>query len=212
LSVARFFRELHEGGDVIVGPFAVEKRNATAHDDELEAAIESVDQAWRAELPMKPPPLVMPAAVWAVRMMYRACQLLVDRDVEPQRVATAFAEPCPAPTSTAVCYSADLGLRVLPDVITLARETSPDDPLLTALARQWPLSSVGVSSLKELDVSPFINDPCLRRLYADHIIERNDASRLSDPRAAEAVREALGGHWESARGELTSTLVVKGDE
>jgi len=88
--------------------------------------------------------------------------------------------------------------------------------------REWPLSSVGMESgtsqesppenaeSGELppagealpvhprkaipcDLGPFWDDPCLRRLYVDRVIQRGDLGRLADPRVVEGVREALGG-------------------
>jgi hypothetical protein len=99
--------------------------------------------------------------------------------------------------SPEVCYSTDLALRVLPQLLALARGVALDDPLvigLNTLAHDWPLSSVGVPEVTNVDESPFIDHPTLRRLYADRIIERRDVSRLTDPRVVAAVREALGAH------------------
>ena len=215
MSTTRFFHQLHEGGDVLVGPLSDEPPPSPVGEDDLVAAIASTEVAWRAELAMEPPPLVMPAAVWGVKLMYQACQFLVHREVEPARVAATLAAPCPAPVSDAVSYSADIGLRVLPDVLTLARAASPTDPLVVALqelATRWPLSSVGTSVAQADDISPFIEHPSLRRLYADRIIERGDATRLSDVRAAEAVREALGGYPEIAPRQLASALSKMGEK
>jgi hypothetical protein len=66
-----------------------------------------------------------------------------------------------------------------------------------------PLTEVG-------DVSPFIEHPSLRRLYADRIIERGDLTRLNDVSAAEAVREALGGYPEIASRPLAAALSTMG--
>jgi len=107
----------------------------------------------------------MPAAVWAVKLMSQ-----VHREVQPAWIAATFAEPCPTPVSATVRYSADIGLRVLPDVLTLARAASPEDPLVVALqelATRWTLSSVGASVAEVGEVSTFIEHPSLRRLYAD---------------------------------------------
>jgi hypothetical protein len=86
-------------------------------------------------------------------------------------------------------------------LIKLARGISEEDPLVTgmlALARTFPLSSVGVSGIDNVNIDAFIAHPSLRRLYADRIIERDDVSRLSHPAAREAVREALGAFPELA--------------
>ena len=162
---------------------------------DLAGAVRELDRLARPDLPFEPPLLVPAVGEWALLVVYRACQALVHRYVEPDAVRSALAVPCPVPPSPAACYSADLAFRVLPDLIGLARGVARDDPLvegLEALARAWPLSSVGVSGLGDIDVQAFIGDPCLRRLYADRIIERADASRSDHPLVRDAVREALG--------------------
>ena len=119
------------------------------------------------------------------------------REVDAASVQQALAAPCPRPPSASVCYSADLSLRYLPDLLSLARGIAPDDPLvagLTALARAWPLSSVGVAGMEDLDVSAFVDHPSLRQLYVDRIIERGDVSRLKHPAVRAAVGEALGAY------------------
>lgn len=200
---------------MVVGPLSDALPASPVDQVDLVAEIASAEVAWRAELAMEPPPLVLPAAVWAVTLMYQACQFLVHREVEPARIAATLAEPCPGSVSAAVCYSADIGLCVLPDVLTLARAASPSDPLVVALlelATRWPLSSVGASVANSGDISPFIEHPCLRNLYADRIIERSDATRLNDERAAEAVREALGGYPEIAPRQLAAALSKTGEK
>jgi len=65
---------------------------------------------------------------------------------------------------------------------------------LKTLATAWPLSSVGIPSLADLNLDSFINDETLSRLYVDRIIATNDLSRLGHPRVDELLRAALGLH------------------
>src|SRR5437867_9387461 len=145
VSLIEFWNNLHESGDLRVdAPGGAE---SAADEAALRAGIAQVEAHWRLELAGEPAPRVMPVAVWAAQTIYRACQFLVYREIDPQAASEALAIACPLPpTSPEICYSADLALRVLPDVLTLARAASPDDPLVAALreiARRWPLSSVG---------------------------------------------------------------------
>ena len=168
---------------------------------DLGRAVRELDRLTRPDLPLDPPPLVPAAGEWALLTVFGACQALVHRDIGPDAVRAALAVPCPVPPSPAACYSADLALRVLPDLIGLARGVARDDPLvgaLEALARAWPLSSVGVTGLGDVDVRAFIDDPCLCRLYADRVIDRADLSRTDHPLVREAVRAALGAFPELA--------------
>jgi hypothetical protein len=196
LSIVQFWTSLHEGGHVLVDPVGL-----SPQDQRLAAAIKEIETQWRLELAYVAPSLLVPVAIWGVEQAYRACQYLVFRETEPQVVQAGMQTPCPLPPSPSVCYSADLGLRLLPDLFRQAKAASPDDPLVTSirqLAQQWPLSSVGIPDVGEVNISAFIDDACLRRLYADRIIERADAPRLADARAAEGVREALGNYPQQA--------------
>jgi hypothetical protein len=49
-----------------------------------------------------------------------------------------------------------------------------------------------MAGVGEVDVGAFIENRCLRILYADRVLARKDWERLKDPRAAEAVAEAVG--------------------
>jgi hypothetical protein len=182
---------LEAGGRVRVGPEPLAV-------SELADAAMMLDAALRPSLAFEPPPLSVPAGEWAIRVLHRACQALVYREIDANAVRTGLALTCPVPPSPRTCYSVDLAFQFLPELISLARGIAEQDPLvegLRKLAEAWPLSSVGVRGLgDDLDVAPFIDDPSLRRLYADRIIERKDISRLKDPAAREAVREALGEH------------------
>src|SRR5262245_2477868 len=141
MSVEAFWISLHETGHVIVDA------TAPRASDALEKAILETDSAWRLELSHAPPALLLPVAVWAALRMYRACQFLAYREIEPDVIEKEFAQAPPAEAgSPSVCYSADLGFRILPELLAQARGLSDDDALvvaLTDLARKWPLSSVG---------------------------------------------------------------------
>lgn len=163
---------------------------------DLDDAARELDEVSRPEMAFDPPALSVPVAAWGISILHVACRALVFRDMDARAVRGALSRPCPQPTSPQACYSADLALRYLPDVIALARGIAPDDPLvggLMDLARQWPLSSVGVTNIGDVDVAPFIDHPSLRQLYVDRIIERADVGRVSHPLVGESVRASLGG-------------------
>ena len=190
MAALAFVESLVDGGRVRVGA-------ASAPPARLAEAVRELDRLARPHLAFEPPTLAPPVGEWALLMLYRACQSLVYREIEADAVRAALAVPCPGGPSPGVCYSADVALQFLPELIGLARGIAQDDPLVQGLqgvAATWPLSSVGVRGRSaELDVSPFIDHASLRTLYADRVIERNDVSRLNHPAAREAVRAALGG-------------------
>jgi hypothetical protein len=190
MSVIRFWNQIYESGRVSVSA------EAGRDTRDLREAIAVIEAEWRWELAFDPPPPLMDAAVWAVLGFYRACQFLVYREIEPATITGEFESACPFTPTPTVCYSVDLAFRMLPDLFALARGLSNDDPLvkgLQTLGQSWPLSSVGMPGIDAIDVSAFIDDRSLARLYADRIIERDDRSRLGEPRVGRLVRDSLLG-------------------
>jgi hypothetical protein len=192
MSIATFLTALRDGGPLAVPPDAEPRPHA---EPAAVAILETIDFAARAEIAHAAPPLAPAVALWAAERLFRACQFLVYREVGADDVRAGLSVLSPAPASPGTCYSADLVLRYLPDLFSLARGVAREDPLvdgLLALARAWPLSSVGMPDVGDVDASPFMTHPGLRTLYADRILARDDRARLRDPAVAAAVREAIG--------------------
>jgi len=134
-------------------------------------------------------------------LLYQICQFVVCRDIGEEQIAAAFANECPTARGPDTDWSTDLLLRHLPGLIRLAQQLSNGDPLVQELkkvATAWPLSSVGVPELVELNLDTFIAHPALARLYADRIVAAADTSRLGDPRVDDLLRADLGIHRELA--------------
>jgi hypothetical protein len=183
-------------------------------DDDLDARLRALAGRARADLAHDPPALHLPAARWALRTLFAACQAFAHRAIPPEAIERALAAPCPAPASPSVALSVDLLFSVLPDLASLTRGLGDDDALragLLRLAREWPLSSVGVSGVAPpLALDAFIDDPSLRALYVDRILRRRDLTRLGAPPVDAALREALGGHPELCA-EVAAALVPAGE-
>ena len=191
-NLARFLEALRDDGRVRVG---TEAPDANARD--AEEALLAWDRTVRAEWPGPAPELDGDVALRAAVLMYRACQLLVYRETPAEAVQQAFAAPLAKTRTASNLYSVDLTLRFLPGLHAMARAASPGDSLTLALRKlgeDWPLSSVGMPECVPASVDAILSDPGLRQVYVDRILERGDASRLSDPRVKEAVREAVGEH------------------
>ncbi len=157
------------------------------------------EQKARLELAGEAPAFVPEAAGWAATMIYSACQFVVCREVGAAEMATAFARQVPVPRSPSTDWSVDIVFRQLPEVFRQAGHLSPTDPLVQELLRlgaTWPLSSVGIGGLKDLDLNSFVEHATLRQLYADRILASGDVSRLGDPRTDALLREALGAYHE----------------
>lgn len=208
-SLADFVRHLWEAGQVGVLDLAGKPLSQRTLDDAwLQLQLCASDE--RPSLPGSPPAISRPSAEWALQQFYRACSFLVHRAHSAELMHAALQPPPPEPLSPAVCYSVDLTFRYLPDLHRLAKAVSANDPLVKVLehwGRQWPLSSIGMDYRQQtddarpdvrepepgkFDLTGWWSDACLRRLYIDRVIQREDFSRLGDPPVAAAVRAALG--------------------
>lgn len=209
MTLSTFLADLVDAGMVRVDRDAPDVDAAADAD---RAAIEALDALARAEAPGTPPALDLTVARWAAVVLHAGCAGAVHRDLDAATLHARLAEPCPAVPSPSTAYSADLLLRYLPDLCVLARGIAATDPLhdeLRALAARWPLSSVGVGvDLGHLDVGILLDDPCLRRMYVDRILARQDRSRLGDGRVLAAVQEAVGAYPELA-GELAPACALQ---
>ncbi len=212
MTVARFVESLFTEGRVRVG--ATVGRNgrllhpSTDDLEETKSVLKEIEFSYRSNLPGDPPAVSDKALLWGAATTFHASSFLAHRDAGEDVVRLALTVPCPETPSPSVCYSVDLTFRFLPDLVRLARAVSPNDPLvevLTSLAQQWPLSSVGIADVGLVDVTPFLDDDCLLQLYIDRIIATKDRSRLNDPRVCDKIRATIGLHSELAP-ELSSYL------
>ena len=156
-----------------------------------------LEQDYRLELPGTPPALHPQAMIHGALTVYRVSSFLVHRDADPEVARRIISEPWSQPTSPEVCYSVDLTMRFLPDLIRLAKAASASDPIIDDLKRlacEWALSSVGIADLPPANIAPFWENDCLARLYVDRIFAVKDRSRLENASVREAVRAAIGVH------------------
>ena len=191
-DLALFLKSLAEEGRAVVSPKLLNDDG-----DEATSVLEQLDTHARNELALNPPAFSRATALWAARLMYHLSQFTVCRDIGEERILSVCGLACPEPHGPETDWSADLTLRHLPKLFQLARHLSNADPLvhqIKQIAADWPLSSVGIVGLENLQIDPFIGHPALRRLYADRIISKEDDSRLGDPRVDDVLRGDLGIH------------------
>ncbi len=176
--------------------------NAPSPDDsDALPLLRELHVAAREALALVLPPFSAESALWAARLWYQLCRFVVCRDLGEDEIQAACGMPCPERRAPATDWSADLTLRHLPRLFHLARHLSNADPLLESIrtvSAAWPLSSVGIPDLKDLNLDSFINDAALRRLYCDRILACGDVSRLGDARVDDALRADLGLHRDLA--------------
>lgn len=203
MSLPLFIRALLDNGRL-----RVPRPDETEDPQDFKAAAEVLrefESVWRLDFPGPAPEFDLPGAMWAATMLYRAAQCAVFRDVPEPTLRQGLSLTCPQTANDAARhYSVDLTFRFLPDLVNLARQASPDDPLLQelkSLANQWPLSSVGMKGVEPGGIDAIVGHPGLLQLYVDRILAREDFSRLSDERVRTAARKAAG-----AYAELSPTL------
>ncbi len=173
----------------------------------LEQDVIDVEAHRRLDLPGTPPEFDVATGLWASHTLFRCCQFLIFRDLGEDAVKHVLEKTPPRKADAVAAYSADIAFSILPDVFQLARGISPDDPLVQGmreLARQWPLSSVGIPLLDEVDPSAFIDHPCLRELYVERILQRRDRARIKHPAVRAAIRRAVGAYHELAPELMTA--------
>jgi hypothetical protein len=195
-SLASFVHALANDGRIVVSSEPI----AAADESALSELVELNHRA-QSELASEPPGLSTETALWAANLLYQICQFVVCRDIGEVQIAAAFANECPVARGPDTDWSADLLFRHLPGLIRLAQQLSNGDPLVQELkkvAATWPLSSVGVPELADLNLDTFVAHPALARLYADRIVAAADTSRLGDSRVDDLLRADLGIHRELA--------------
>jgi len=195
-SLGSFVHALANDGRIVVSSEPI-----AAPDESALTELAELNQRAQSELAGEPPGFSSETALWAANLLYQICQFVVCRDIGEGQIAAAFANECSTARGPDTDWSADLLFRHLPGLIRLAQQLSNGDPLVQELkkvATAWPLSSVGVPELVELNLDTFIAHPALARLYADRIVAAADTSRLGDPRVDDLLRADLGIHRELA--------------
>ena len=190
--IAPFLEALFDDGRVRVD----HPDEAVTEDDLRNAAqvLQAAERVQRESFPGEPPPFSLPAANWAARVFYRACQAATFRDLPAESLPAFLGEACVPGEPPSVHYSVDLVFRFLPDLCKLAGHLAPADPLLEPLrlwANQWPLSSVGMKDVTPQSLLGIVDHPAVLQYYVDRIIARGDVSRLDEPAVLNAVRRTL---------------------
>ena len=198
MDLGLFLTQLHESGRVQVG------RDERIPEGRAPVVLRELYRATCFAGPAGLPEFDPVAALWAAEWFHAACQCFVHRDLGAAEVERRLGSPCPSDrTSPAAHLSVDLTLRHLPDLIGLVRGIAAGDPLLVvmrAVGRDWPLSSVGMQDIGDVDIDPLLRHGGLRVLYVDRVLAAKDAVRAQDERVRRALAGAYGEHMQLARG------------
>ncbi|PSL46651.1 hypothetical protein CLV51_103632 [Chitinophaga niastensis] len=150
------------------------------------------------DMPGTAPAFDSNAALWAARYIYRAVQLAMLRQLGEEEITTLLL-PYDQPVTAATIYGADLCLRYLPDLLSLSKGLSPEDPLVKHLqetAKQWPFSSTGINIPATQGIDIIVSNPSLLQTYVDRIIATRDTGRCNVQPVLAAVKASLGNYAE----------------
>jgi hypothetical protein len=144
------------------------------------------------------------AAFAAGELLQWACWYLLNRQEPPTELETRLNAPR-LPSSPAQHLSADLVLRLLPQVARRARALAPADPLtahLEKVLRQWPLTGV-LSDVAEGPLTPleFGQHPGLLLLYAERLASNPKPAWFPQGRAFEFAQLVFA---QRGQGELAA--------
>ena len=196
MSLDAFLRSLFDDGRVVVP--VPERDEGTMELAAAGAELDAFEGDWRLDFPGTAPAWRPDVGLHGARLLYRAAQAAVSRDIDEATIRSGLDLQAPADLESAAAhYSIDVTLRFLPDMTRQATSAAANDPLvelLHGLACRWPLSSVGMPGVVPGSIEVIAGHPGLLRLYVDRVLGSGDAARLTDERVAEAVRQALGAH------------------
>nr|WP_295869570.1 hypothetical protein [uncultured Chitinophaga sp.] len=148
------------------------------------------------DMPGEAPAFDSDTALWAAGFIYRAAQLIRSRPPGNTGIEQWLPKHAGATGPEAV-YSADLCLRYLPDLLSIAKNLAPTDPLvqrLTETAAQWPFSSTGMNIYPATPMTVITEHPALLQAYTDRIIASKDTGRCNDTVVMAAVKASLGSY------------------
>lgn len=149
--------------------------------------------------PFSTPKYHAESALWAAKIVYTACQILLYREhkeAELKDLLPLFSQAI----TTETILSADLCLRFLPQLLAEAMRIDPEDPLIPILENilnQWHYSGIGIElTIEKFDFDLIFSNPCLEQLYIDRVIEKKDRKRAELPQMLEKIRATLGNYTE----------------
>ncbi len=170
--------------------------NFAEEDEELVKKFLQIEYEMEQEnYPFNAPEFNANAALWAAKIVYTFCQLILYRENKTEelpQLLPAFNDRIDA----SAMLSADLCLRFLPQVLEDTKHIDPDDKLIEmaeGILNQWHFSSIGYKiKANEINTNILQTNKCLQQLYIDRVILKKDLMRASLPSINEKVYETMG--------------------
>ena len=219
MSYPKFLEKLLETGTVAI---ETPERPSDGDVERGVTILQEFEANWRLEWAATPPGFSPTFASWAGESIYRACQLLVYRNLPVEPPWASHSPEAAEDDKPRQHYNVDLTFRFLPQLWRFTHRETESDPL-TEIIRDWcfcwPLSSVGANDLADsgsvlsddtaefgepnqladkarFPIQEFWSHPSLTQGYVDRIIEHKDRTRVGPetPEVAERILAVAGDH------------------
>jgi hypothetical protein len=135
------------------------------------------------------------AALWAAKITYTACQILLyrlHREEELPNLLHTFS----GEITVSTMLSADLCLRFLPQILQEAKAIDSQDaliPILEEILNLWHFSGIGEEFSGDNNTLGIVfENKCLEQLYIDRIVNRKDTQRAKHPLLEPKINDLLG--------------------
>ncbi len=185
-----FLQHLFEDGEIVV------PRDVVSQPEAVQSLLIFSERIWRTDWPGHAPPFDVEIAGKALEVLFVLSQATVYRELDEVAVAARLQAIALAPVESASAYySVDLTLRFLPQIYERLTRSTDDDPVLelvSKVAREWPLSSIGIPGCSPEALPAALDDPGLFRVYVDRVIAASDQERMKSERVATAVNAVFG--------------------
>lgn len=125
------------------------------------------------------------AAMWAARIFYYSCQLLLYRDQNFEDIRNLMT-PYDRDITPSAILSVDLTLRFIPDLLLelkLIDDTDPFIDILEDILHTWHYSAIGyaLDRMDMLDFTIIKKNQSVFQLYIDRVINRDALSLAQHP-------------------------------
>jgi len=178
---------------------------ADVHEKDLVLYLQREFENEQLEYPINKLEFSSKAALWSAKVVYKAANLLLNREEEPKDLSIFFSLFDEKLTGGQI-LSVDLCLRFLPAILKQIKNADPSDPLIDLLElilKQWHYSAVGYfSKLEDFNFDEYWNDSCLLQLYVDRVIEKKSRVYLKVPELLAHIHGCIGIHAQTLWKEL----------
>ena len=157
--------------------------------------LEKEYQSEALEFPFTSPAFHPQAALWAAETVYYACQFILFRENDEDKMEDFF----PAfqfEISPTTILSVDLCFRFVPDMLRQLSLIDPEDSLISILEKHlkiWHFSGINYSLVfKEIELDIIFSNPCLQQLYLNRITTYKNIHLAKTPKVNQLLKANFG--------------------